>query len=53
MYLEIESRVTSISMNVTEVCPCLRWSLVNTSCSNIVSSREVDTNSVRGTRSQA
>ena len=53
MYLEIDSKETSTSRDVTEVCPCLRWSLVNTRCSNIVSSREVDTSSVKGARSQA
>ena len=53
LYLEIESKVARTSRNVTKVYPCLRWSLVNTSRSNIVSSREVDTSSVKGARSQA
>ena len=60
LYLEMLSRVTITRRNVTMVCrilvpklPLLRWSLVNSKCSNIVSSREVDTSSVKGTRSQA
>ena len=54
------SRVTITSRNVRMVwrilvpkLPLLRWSLVNTRCSNIVSSREVASSSVKGARSQA